>query len=350
MSSSRTDTDTNDIANGLSNCITKDGQQTLTANIPFSGFKITGLGPGAAPTDAATIQNVLNLAGARVCDFRLTLTAGVAVTTADVTGATTVFCSPYKGNAISLFDGVGTWNTRYSAEFSIALGTLTANIPYDVFCYDNASVPTLEILAWTNDSARATPLALQNGVYVKTGATTRRYLGTFRTTSTTQTEDSLLNRYLWNYYNRIPRFLIGQNAGAPSWTYTTNTVRQANAATTAQVSFVIGVNEDAQRFTLATSSSNTNASVGMAAGLGFDSTTQFYSYSTSPVSMSAVANAAIVHNATLYLNPGFTSAGRHFVTWLEISQATGTTTWYASATVGGVVTSNNYGITGIILA
>lgn len=41
-----------DIATGLSTCITKDGQQTLTANIPFAGYRLTGLGAVVARTDA----------------------------------------------------------------------------------------------------------------------------------------------------------------------------------------------------------------------------------------------------------------------------------------------------------
>lgn len=48
----------NDIASGLSTCILKDGSQTITANIPFSNFKITGLATGTAATDAATVAQV----------------------------------------------------------------------------------------------------------------------------------------------------------------------------------------------------------------------------------------------------------------------------------------------------
>ncbi len=48
----------NDIATGLSTCILKDGSQTLTGNIPFSNFKITGLGTGTSATDAATVAQV----------------------------------------------------------------------------------------------------------------------------------------------------------------------------------------------------------------------------------------------------------------------------------------------------
>lgn len=47
-------------ANGLSVCICRDGQSTITANIPFSGFRITGLGSSAALTDATTAGNVQN--------------------------------------------------------------------------------------------------------------------------------------------------------------------------------------------------------------------------------------------------------------------------------------------------
>ena len=43
---------TTDLANGLSTCITKDGQTNPTANIPMAGFRITGVGAPAANGDA----------------------------------------------------------------------------------------------------------------------------------------------------------------------------------------------------------------------------------------------------------------------------------------------------------
>jgi hypothetical protein len=110
--------------------------------------------------------------------FRLTLTSGVAVTTGDVVNASTIYCTPYNGDVISLFNG-SNWVPYTSNEFSLALGTLTNKKLYDVFCYANSGVPTLEFLVWTNDTTRATALTLQNGVLVKSGDATRRYLGTF---------------------------------------------------------------------------------------------------------------------------------------------------------------------------
>lgn len=49
---SNLDTSEQDIADGLSNCITKDGQTTITANIPFNNKKATGLATATTTGDA----------------------------------------------------------------------------------------------------------------------------------------------------------------------------------------------------------------------------------------------------------------------------------------------------------
>lgn len=43
---------TTDLGNGLTNCITRDGQSPATANIPLGGFKVTGVGLATATGDA----------------------------------------------------------------------------------------------------------------------------------------------------------------------------------------------------------------------------------------------------------------------------------------------------------
>lgn len=173
----------------------------------------------------------------RVADGRLTLTSGTPVTTADVTGATNIYYTPYTGQCISIYDGTR-WRLYTFTELTLALGTLTSGLPYDVFIYDNSGTLTLESLAWTNGTTRATALALTNGVYLKTGALTRRYLGTFYTTSTTETEDSAGGtttqvggkRFLWNMHNRVLRPLSVFD-GTDNWSYGTATWRVANGAT-----------------------------------------------------------------------------------------------------------------------
>ena len=176
------------------------------------------------------------------CQGRLTLTTATPVTTADVTGAATLYFTPYKGDYLALYTGAA-WEIKNFSELSLSLAGYTAAKPYDIFVYDNGGTVTLESCIWTNGTTRATALALQNGVLVKTGAATRRYLGTIYMSGTGTTEDSLLQRYVWNYYNRFPRKLLMQDTTA-SWTYNTNTWRQARATAGNKVEFVVGVSED----------------------------------------------------------------------------------------------------------
>lgn len=53
----RMDEEMDGIATGLSNVICKDGQTTITANIPFNNRKITGLGDATAAADALNRQS-----------------------------------------------------------------------------------------------------------------------------------------------------------------------------------------------------------------------------------------------------------------------------------------------------
>lgn len=71
-----------DIAtNGLSYCILKDGTQTVTANIPFSSFRLTGIGAATARTDAIQFAQVQDNAPAY-----LTSVSGTNTITASLTG------------------------------------------------------------------------------------------------------------------------------------------------------------------------------------------------------------------------------------------------------------------------
>ena len=49
----------NDIANGLSNCLTRDGQSTPTSNIPMASFKLTGLSAGTLAGDSARYDELI---------------------------------------------------------------------------------------------------------------------------------------------------------------------------------------------------------------------------------------------------------------------------------------------------
>jgi hypothetical protein len=58
ITASRFDAELDGMATGLSNCITKDGQTLITANIPLNSNKLTGVGNGTARTDTINVGQV----------------------------------------------------------------------------------------------------------------------------------------------------------------------------------------------------------------------------------------------------------------------------------------------------
>ena len=263
-----------------------------------------------------------------VAEGRLTATTGTPVTTADVSGATSIYYTPYIGDKIALYDG-SAWNHRTFTQITISLSGLTASKPYDVFAYDNSGTVTIETLVWTNTLVRATSLVHQNGVLSKSGATTRRYLGTvYINASGGQTDDTILKRYIWNYYNRISRTLRVMDT-TTSWTYTTATVRQMRGSTANQVETVIGVAEVPVSLSLRIGAQNTLAAKNMWAGIGHNATTSPVatsqsSYSTSPVGYYV---QTLGSGVTIYPAIGFS-----YFSMLEWSVASGTTTFYGNDT------------------
>jgi len=303
--------------------------QALSATVLIVGYTEAPVGPSFAPCG------------------RLTLTTGVPVTTADVTGASavTVFYAPYGGgNQLSLFNGTA-WQAYAFEQLSIAVPA-TTNTAYDVFAYDNAGVVTLELTAWTNLTTRATALVAQNGVYVKTGALTRLYLGSFRTTGVSgQTEDSVTKRYVWNYYRRVDRTLLKLDTTV-SWPYSLATWRQANGAAANQVEVFVGVAEVAINVLVKCQATNDTGTMNVSLGVGEDST-------TAPVSAAAVGNKIIITatsgatiQATLLKYPAI---GSHAYVWLESAQAVGITTFFgASSTNPASSSSTGSQISGVI--
>lgn len=279
-------------------------------NAVITGMNQTQLGVGLNPMRT-------------LCEAMLTLQTGVPIPTTDQVGATTIYVTPYLGNRIALYDGTSIW-TAYvlTSDLGLALGTLITGTNYDVFCYANAGVPTLELEAWASATTRAVDLVLQDGIPVKSGATTRRYVGSFRTTSTTTTEDSARNRLVYNV-NRVFRPLTVSDATA-SWTYTTAAWRAANGSGGNNVSVLVGL--AGATVHLQAAAVRNNASVGAGAtGIGVNST-------TSPSGLAvASANAASENAASYATYDGFPGLGYNVCWWLEYGSGVGTDTWYGTS-------------------
>lgn len=181
-----------------------------------------------------------------VAQGRLTLVSGDPSPATDQTGKSTLYYTPFNGNRLALYVS-SAWQLDTFSEPSIALSGLTSGKNYDVFAYDNAGTVTLELLAWTDDTTRATALARQDGVLVKSGAATRRYLGTIRTTGTTTTEDSNAKRFVFNADNRLLRGSSQRDGSAQFFSFTSlNAWALLNAGGDGgwKHEFVVGLDED----------------------------------------------------------------------------------------------------------
>lgn len=188
---------------------------------------------------------------AAICNGRLTLVSGAPIITTDQLAKTTLYFTPFKGCEIGLYDGAD-WHIRRFAELSVSLSGLTADKNYDVFVYDNAGALTLELVVWTNDTTRATALALQDGIEVKSGALTHRYLGMIRTTGTTgQCELSFggaaaggveAKLFVWNRFHPMPWTAVSIDTN-DFWGYATGAWRYADFSAAMRVSYVTGLQE-----------------------------------------------------------------------------------------------------------
>lgn len=271
--------------------------------------------------DSSGTVHVLSTSSATTSNFpcqgRLTLTTGTPITTSDVTAATTLYFTPYLGNQIATYSG-SAWSLSTFTEKSITLATLTANLPYDCFIVD--STLALELVAWTNATTRATALVLQDGIYVKSGATTRRYLGTICITGTTgQCEDSLLNRLVWNYYNRVDR-KIKVTDGTDTWTSSATGWRAWNGSNSNRVTLCVGVSEDNAQFRFGALGKQ-SAGNGINVGIGLDSTSANSADVLPGINLVNVIGTAVAE----YI--GYPGIGSHFLQLLEYDNGA-TTTFY----------------------
>lgn len=297
---------------------------TLTLSWANQNANTVLAGPSSGSAAAPTFRKLAARDGAAfgLMGGRLTLTSGTPVTTSDVLSAETVYYSPYTSNIVTLYDGTDFGNMTFS-EVSVSVPA-TTDTPFDIFGYDNSGSLALETVNWTNDTTRATAVVTVSGVCCfKSGDTTRRLLGTCRTTGTSgKTEDSAARRYVWNMHNRVPRYMQAIDT-TDSWTYN-GPYREANGGSTdgtSRVSYIVGLNEDAVTASVMATyagPANTRASV----AIGVDSTTT----KSGIVVQNEIGNSSdTVPISGSY--KGYPGLGKHSLHWLETSNQA-TTTWY----------------------
>lgn len=122
----------------------------------------------------------------------------------------------------------GTWRVSAVTANTFTLNTLAGAAPGAPGAWTSGGT------WWRQDQTtltRATALVYQNGILCKTGALTRRYLGTIRIQPTAaglggQTESSVLRRFVYNHYNQVD--LATYQTDLTTHTYAVGTFRPWN--------------------------------------------------------------------------------------------------------------------------
>lgn len=289
-------------------------------------------GVGAAGTTGAAGADGFIAGG------RLTLLTGTPLPTSDLSAIATVYYTPFVSTLISLFNG-SQWVRTTFAEVSFPLTGLTSN-NYDVFIYNNSNVITLELVAWTNITTRATALGSQDGIYVKSGSPTKLYIGTLHLPGTAQAYDSAQNRMTWNMYNRVPKFLR-KVEGTANWPWATSSWHAANASAANGVALVAGLATPVHVEVHGTCGGNANSNT-KAVGISKGSPASGTSNDADAWESNNTANIVQLE-ATLdeVIDPGY----RQYI-WVEWGGATGANaTFYGTTTIGTAGAGVN-GITG----
>jgi hypothetical protein len=164
ITASRFDTEDNGFATGLSNAITRDGQQTIIANIPFNNFRITGLGAPQGINDALNASSLLTnniIYGSSVSGTNSITFSTTPTITAYEAGQEFIFyaANTNTGSVTINVDGIGAQNVYQQTGSGVAAltaGEIVANQEY-IVVYDGVQ---FELINTTyNYSSTYAPLA-----------------------------------------------------------------------------------------------------------------------------------------------------------------------------------------------
>lgn len=321
---------------------------------------LTSNGPGTLPS----WQNATGGSGGTPASpqGRLTLTTATAITTSDVSGATTLYYTPSTaGSYVPITTDGSTFTMTAFTELS-QLTTDTTKSPaavasssvYDIFVWsDSGTLRATRGPAWTSDTVRGTGAGTSeidfttkfptNKNSITNGPAANRgvLVGSIRSTAASQLVDSKLFRWVSNIYNTVPRSMrvfetTDQWLGANAATY-----RQANASTANQLDWLQSLAGGMTEVSVNAVGSNVTTGKIMVVGVGLDRVNG-NDADCWGLHNSAVTNAVLPCAASYR---GYVGLGRHFAAWVEYDASAGTATWYGDIGAPGVVQS---GITGWI--
>lgn len=130
----------------------------------------------------------------------------------DGSAGSSLYYTAYSGEYVAAFSGSSLTLAQITSSTTFDLSTdndldsasIASSSVYDVFVTISGSEARLALKKWTNATTRATSLSRTGGVYyIQISSSYYRYVGTIRTSSTTQVTSEVGRRYIWNAYNRV---------------------------------------------------------------------------------------------------------------------------------------------------
>jgi hypothetical protein len=149
ITASRHDTLDNDLATGINTCLTKDGQNTPTADLPMGGFKHTNVANATARTEYARVSQIQD--NAYLYAGTSTGTANAQVIAPSPAYSSVVVGSRFTFKAGITNTGATTLNVGSSGAFSLLKfigGSTTALLAGDLVINRIYEVVALTTTSW----------------------------------------------------------------------------------------------------------------------------------------------------------------------------------------------------------
>lgn len=262
---------------------------------------------------------------------RVTLSTGVPVMTSTVSGATTVYYTPYQGNMVPIYDGTNMVPfqvaeiSQLTTDATKSPAAVAASKVYDIFVWNDAgTIRATRGPAWTNSTTRGYTFTMVNGILLNTSTITNgpaasrgTFVGTIASNASSTIDfilggsasggtAAVLN--VWNTYNRVSISTAVTDSGT-SYTYLPNTIRQARGSTGNQITYVNGLLEDGICVNYAT---EVNTSIGgiSIVGIGLDASSAFTYQRSVYSNTSTVSAAAVGLNSSAIILPVL---GQHII-------------------------------------
>ncbi|MBI1274119.1 MAG: hypothetical protein GC131_08580 [Alphaproteobacteria bacterium] len=207
---------------------------------------------------------------------RLTLSSNTPVMIADVNAATTIYYAAFVGDLVPIYDGTNWSEYALGGQISLALDSDSGHTGYQqsgklfdlVIRNNSGSAQLCTGPAWSSDTARASAIVMQNGIWTNSGSWTAKcdttsstytcsanqctYVGTMYATANGQTQMNMFPGQaaggtnnivgLYNAYNRV-RLVSVERDSTANYSYTTGAWRACNNSTSNRITFVDGLGQ-----------------------------------------------------------------------------------------------------------